>query len=111
MSWALHRLWLLLNPPHGPIRYDEYINSVAWERRRRAYFRSHARRCAACGTRRGVIDLHHRTYDRLGREPDMDLVPLCRDDHDLVHNIHRRNPARPLDDVTSEVIIRQRRAL
>ena len=29
--------------------------------------------------------LHHRTYSRLGRENLLDLLPLCRDCHELTH--------------------------
>ena len=35
-------------------------------------------------------DLHHHDYSRLGRERFEDLVPLCRDDHDAVHE-HMRS--------------------
>ena len=108
MNWVLGGiLWGLLRRPRGPVVYADYIHSPAWARRRAAYFRWHPYRCAACGRSRG-IDLHHHTYERLGHEPDADLVLLCRADHDLVHTIHRRNPARPLADVTDEVIRRWR---
>jgi hypothetical protein len=31
------------------------------------------------------VELHHTTYDRLGCEKLTDLVPLCREHHELVH--------------------------
>ena len=31
------------------------------------------------------VDLHHKTYARLGNEKLDDLIPLCRDHHDELH--------------------------
>lgn len=108
MNWMLGGvISALLRRPRGPVVYADYINSKAWARRRAAYFRRHPRHCAACGSRRS-IDLHHHTYERLGREHDNDLVPLCRADHDLVHYIHRREPHRSLTEVTFATIAQRR---
>jgi hypothetical protein len=71
-------------------RYNRYINSPAWSDRKRAYFSTYARVCAFCGTT-DDIHLHHHTYDRMGRELDEDLVPLCVSCHDAVHDYHRSN--------------------
>lgn len=38
--------------------------------------------CKACGKSNGVLNVHHLTYDRLGRESIGDLVVLCKKDHD-----------------------------
>lgn len=108
MNWLLAGIiWALFRRPRGPVVYADYIKSPAWAQRRKAYFWRHPRRCAACGTGQH-IDLHHHTYARLGHEHDNDLVPLCRRDHDLVHDIHRREPHRSLTEVTYAVI-RERR--
>ena len=32
------------------------------------------------------VDLHHKTYQRLGEEKLTDLVPLCRNHHDQLHD-------------------------
>jgi hypothetical protein len=39
--------------------------------------------CAVCWDPH--VDLHHKTYRRLGEELLDDLVPLCRDHHDELH--------------------------
>jgi hypothetical protein len=50
--------------------------------------------CQACGgpwdLRHG--DLHHRSYDRLGRELDRDVVALCRPCHRRLHRILESSP-------------------
>lgn len=67
--------------------YGRYINSRAWANRRKQYFERYARQCAFCG-KRTEIELHHHTYERMGRELDDDMVPLCRDHHQAVHDYH-----------------------
>lgn len=41
-----------------------------------------------CGSK-GNLQLHHRTYKRLGREHLSDLVPLCKIHHEQAHNLVR----------------------
>lgn len=69
--------------------YDEYITSRGWEVRRADYFSSHPRKCQACGSL-DQIHLHHKTYARMGRELDSDLVALCQQCHSEVHESHRK---------------------
>lgn len=35
------------------------------------------------------VDLHHKTYKRLGEERLTDLLPLCRLHHDLAHDLEQ----------------------
>ena len=51
--------------------------------------------CAACGGRWTLRngDLHHRSYDRLGRERFDDLMPLCRGCHEQLHRVLECTPA------------------
>ena len=42
-------------------------------------------RCQVCNTDKSILDTHHRTYERLGRELDGDLIVLCRDCHRIFH--------------------------
>jgi hypothetical protein len=41
-------------------------------------------RCERCGAKR-TLEVHHRTYERLGRERDADLEVLCGDCHEVHH--------------------------
>lgn len=52
------------------------------------------------------MNLHHKTYEHLGDEPDRDLVPLCPVCHDLVHQIHDLTPSWSLDQATDRTIER-----
>jgi hypothetical protein len=60
--------------------YKRYLKSPQWAERKRRFFATHPRQCAACGTypsKAKLIHLHHASYDRMGAEPDSDLFPLC----------------------------------
>jgi hypothetical protein len=70
--------------------YLDYINSASWESRRRSYFSTHERRCQACGTEERIIHLHHKTYDRLTKEIDSDLMPLCHVCHKKLHEFQKQ---------------------
>jgi hypothetical protein len=65
--------------------YHDYLRSDHWRGVNRRYRESRRfpQCCLACGG--PDFQLHHRTYERLGREPLTDLLPLCRDCHFLVH--------------------------
>jgi hypothetical protein len=70
--------------------------------------------CAACGGRWTLRNgnLHHRSYDRLGRERFDDLTPLCRACHEQLHRILESTPAWRLMGraQASDVIIARLRA-
>jgi hypothetical protein len=64
--------------------YIAYINSKAWSMKKAQYRASKLpQKCLVCGSE--TVDLHHRTYKRLGSEWLNDLVPLCRTHHDECH--------------------------
>jgi 5-methylcytosine-specific restriction endonuclease McrA len=74
--------------------YAEYIQSEAWQEVRRRFWASRLPKdCYCCGRKDGPKDLHHRTYKNLGSEYLRDLVPLCRDCHDRVHEMFKRKPS------------------
>jgi hypothetical protein len=70
--------------------YDEYLCSPHWRGIRTQYRSAEDRpqNCINCGADR--FELHHKTYERLGAEELDDLIPLCRDCHQLVHVLERR---------------------
>jgi len=73
---------------HSP-QYTAYMASPAWAAFRIAYYRTHARACAACCATR-YVELHHVTYERLGAERADDVVPLCLSCHEHVHHAYRQ---------------------
>lgn len=64
--------------------YEQYLRSEVWSRRVCDCRRRYNGRCAVC-TSEHELHVHHRTYDRLGREDPRDLTLLCSDCHGLVH--------------------------
>lgn len=81
------------------INYYEYIKSEAWQEVRRRYYKSKMFRCFSendiwecycCGANNVPLDLHHRTYKRLGNERiNIDLVPVCRSCHTEIHILEK----------------------
>jgi len=61
-------------------------------RYRRSKLRQTCRVCADPN-----VDLHHRTYIRLGDEKMTDLEPLCREHHEAVHDLEEEWRASGVD--------------
>jgi 5-methylcytosine-specific restriction endonuclease McrA len=88
----------------APAGYAEYIQSGAWQQVRRRFCASRLPKdCYCCARDDGPKDLHHRTYKNLGHENLRDLVPLCRDCHNRVHELARRRPSLSLWGATGAV--------
>jgi hypothetical protein len=68
--------------------YREYLASPHWQAIRVRYRESDLPQRCMCGE--SQVDLHHKTYQRLGREELTDLLPLCRRCHVMVHVLERR---------------------
>lgn len=67
--------------------YDKYLNSEHWRnlRTKIAYQRNFT--CEKCNKK--VISkyhIHHLTYDNIGNEKDEDLMFLCENCHNKIHN-------------------------
>ena len=59
--------------------YTDYMHSQKWAERKRRLFAKRGRTCEICGAD-GLwlpMDVHHKNYDRLGRELDGDLLIVC----------------------------------
>ena len=67
------------------IDYHEYIKSEVWRQKRDNVLVFWSGRCAICNSPDN-IQVHHRTYERLGQERLSDLIPLCDDCHSLFHH-------------------------
>ena len=65
--------------------YYEYINSPRWKNRAKR-IKEKAGCCSVCKSVHN-LNVHHLTYERLGREKKSDLVVLCRDCHAIEHDI------------------------
>ena len=67
--------------------YREYLQSEHWKDVKRRFRKSKLAtgRCYICGSG-GRLDIHHKSYKRLGKERLNDLIELCRDCHSMVHS-------------------------
>jgi hypothetical protein len=64
--------------------YGEYLKTEIW-RKRAGFARSRAGdRCWTCNIE-DTLEIHHRTYERVGRESPDDLIALCSPCHTAVH--------------------------
>ncbi len=65
--------------------YREYLRSERWYETRTKYWKSALpQKCVVCYDPN--VELHHRTYQRLGRERLTDLLPLCSEHHNALHS-------------------------
>uniref|UniRef100_A0A6M3XHW9 HNH endonuclease n=1 Tax=viral metagenome TaxID=1070528 RepID=A0A6M3XHW9_9ZZZZ len=67
--------------------YDTYLESEEWKALRTRIFEQANGRCVLCN--RPANNLHHRTYERVGKELDGDVTALCRDCHALFHEFYK----------------------
>jgi phage terminase large subunit GpA-like protein len=65
--------------------YDNYLKTAIWRARRNRALKQALWTCERCGGRR-ELQVHHKTYERLGAERDEDLEVLC----DTCHRGHHR---------------------
>lgn len=85
--------------------YVDYLASPHWLDVRQRWkaanlFKGWVCHCYGCDSREG-LSLHHRTYERVGREELSDLVLVCVDCHKRIHQLERRGML--LDEATRKV--------
>lgn len=65
-----------------------YLNTPYWTRYVRPFALDCAdHKCERCGAYNVSLDVHHKTYERLGFEAPEDLEVLCRDCHNKAHGV------------------------
>ena len=74
--------------------YQAYLESSAWQDVRRLVIDRFGGRCATCNASDG-LEVHHRTYERVGDERMDDLTLLCSQCHELLHSTWRALEASP----------------
>lgn len=69
--------------------YNSYLASPEWYARRLAVLKRDGNRCRASSAGRtcnaNASQVHHLTYERVGREPLDDLVAVCDECHEKLH--------------------------
>jgi hypothetical protein len=69
--------------------YSRAITSKHWYSLKAQRILETQWRCERCGRRAHRFELHHKTYDRLGRERHGDVELLCPDCHPVADNERR----------------------
>lgn len=77
------------------MRYDLYLQTVEWQTLRRIKLETAGHRCQICYSDAGPLEVHHRTYERRGRERLDDLTVLCRRCHQVYHDANGIPPYPP----------------
>lgn len=67
------------------VPYAEYLQSPEWKEKQQKARQFANHRCQVCNSSED-LNVHHRTYDRLGHEHMGDLIVLCRNCHEIFHN-------------------------
>lgn len=80
-----------------PAEYLNYLASPDWKRRKRQWLEYWDFRCALCDSNK-KLDVHHRTYIRLGNERPNDCLALCRS----CHNAADRARKRAIDNLSTD---------
>jgi hypothetical protein len=66
--------------------FEEYRLTPEWRARRNRVLFWAGKKCELC-YERGLLQVHHRTYERYGQELLTDLIALCRPCHARHHNV------------------------
>lgn len=72
------------NTPEKTSEYHRYLSSDAWQEKKAQVLKRDGHRCACCNTE--TTEVHHKTYDNIGKEPFNDLTTMCRPCHEKYHN-------------------------
>ena len=83
--------------------YREYLLSPEWQEKRSAVLLRDGD-CTICGTPHG-LEVHHRSYGNVGREPLTDLTTLCKPCHESVTRMLRRRRQTSKDKSLIEKVV------
>lgn len=73
------------------VQYQQYLDSPAWRQKRQERLEQDGHQCFRCRSAE-QLEVHHITYERLGRERLTDLLTLCKRCHARDHG---RDPDLP----------------
>jgi 5-methylcytosine-specific restriction endonuclease McrA len=70
-----------------PVDYQQYLKSPRWRKKAATARKRAGYRCQLCNKQK-PLEVHHRTYERLGYELPSDLIALCAACHKRHHGRH-----------------------
>jgi len=78
--------------------YSKYINSSTWRDIRKKYLEKHPydETILYKGKKVKATDVHHLSYQNLGKEKNVDLIAVCDDTHNILHTYY--GPQLVMDD-------------
>jgi 5-methylcytosine-specific restriction endonuclease McrA len=71
----------MINDTEWRARYEARINSPEWKALKYNLIMQRGSRCEKCEVNTTFLEMHHKNYDRLGRELPSDLQLLCSNCH------------------------------
>ncbi len=74
--------------------YRSYLASPEWQVKRLAAITRDGGECRICAERFD-LEVHHKTYDRVGDEAENDLTTLCDKCHKYITQMLRRRRKKP----------------
>lgn len=77
--------WIVFSVRTRKTSYERYLKTHHWARTREQTLLRCRHECQVCGAVEN-LQVHHKNYDRVGREYPTDLVVLCRDCHAKFHD-------------------------
>jgi hypothetical protein len=69
--------------------YTTYISSAKWAAKRQQALARDSNQCQTCLSLDN-LEVHHKTYERLGDEALEDLITLCHECHEAITTVIRR---------------------
>ena len=84
--------------------YSKYINSSTWQDIRKKYLEKHPydESILYKGKKVKATDVHHLSYQNLGKEKSVDLIAVCDDTHNILHTYY--GPRLIMEDEYSTLI-------
>lgn len=70
-------------------QYEEYLQSPHWHAVRDRALAYAEHKCQLCYSAKD-LQVHHRTYERVGKERPSDLTVLCKACHEKHHDRHHK---------------------
>jgi hypothetical protein len=71
--------------PQRSEEYYDYFESDEWKIKKNKLKSQRGNVCEHCGIEIKNLEGHHTTYDNFGDEDDEDIILLCKDCHNYMH--------------------------
>lgn len=69
--------------------YNAYLNSDNWKTKREQILIRDCHQCKVCRNKSSILEVHHLTYDHVMQEHPYELITLCNECHNRLHEIKK----------------------